>query len=566
MLALWALRPVLPDPTRLVPARPATGRMARVERTDQRYVVGTIAATARRILERPHDALSAGGCHPLPRPFTLGEHMLGASLLATLPWAALGDPIAAYDAMLGLSWWLAALAMYALAFFWTRDAAAAFVAGVAFGFHPARLGDPAHPYLYANAWAPLVLLFAHRLFAHCRWRDALALALFGTLQLLESFYRVIGVALLVAPYGVYLLVRFRGAWRELWTKLLVVALAVGGAAAALFAPYLEARATWGILRGRSPALLLPGELLPRDEAWLGWTLLALALAGLADRALRIRPRDGYDPRLVLTCAGLLVAWCSVWGIRVPLVDVTLPSPLLLLAGVVPGLDAVRALRYVWFELVLVASLLAAYGVVALASRVPATARRAARAACAGVLVLETLVPAVAARSFEEPRLEAHALGLDDEQRALYARIAHDGDDGDGGDAGGAVLDLPLRYDLRGKLHDMSYYAFLRGYHGRPAAACYDSFTTPVQHEVAALAARLPDPAAVAALRAQGFRWIVVHDELLAAGERERLAPLLDDRSRTELVARARHRANIFRPRADPERTYEERLYRLLDAP
>ncbi len=559
MLVLWALRPVLPDPTHLVPLRPATGRMARVERTDQRYVVGTVVATARRILERPQEALAAGGCHPLPRPFTLGEHMLGTSLLAVLPWAALGDPAAAYNALLGMSWWLAALAMYALAFFWTRDAAAAFVAGLAFGLHPARLGDPAHPYLYTNAWAPLVLLFAHRLFARRRWRDALALALFGTLQLLESFYRVIGVALLVAPYGVYLLLRFRGAWRELRAKLLVVALAVGGAAAALFAPYLEARATWGILRGRSPAMLLPAEFLPRDEAWLGWTLLALALAGLADRALRARPRDGYDPRLVLTCAGLLVAWCSVWGIRVPLVGVTLPSPLLLLAGVVPGLDAVRALRYVWFELVLVASLLAAYGVVALSSRLPGTARRAARAACAGALVLETLVPAVAARSFEEPRLEAHALGLDDEQRALYARISRAGDDG-------AVLDLPLRYDLRGKLHDMSYYAFLRGYHGRPAAACYNSFTTPVQNEVAALAARLPDPAALATLRAQGFRWIVVHDELLAPGEGERLAPLLDDRSRTELVARARHRANIVRPGADPERTYEERLYRLLDAP
>jgi hypothetical protein len=173
-----------------------------------------------------------------------------------------------------------------------------------------------------------------------------------------------------------------------------------------------------------------------------------------------------------------------------------------------------------------------------------------------VLLLELCVPALAERSFRAPRLEARALGLNDEQRALYAHVAAEGS--------GAVLDLPLRYDLRGALHDMSYYAFLRGYHGRPAAACYNSFTTPVQAEVAALAARLPDPVALDALRAQGFGWIVVHDELLAAGERERLAPLLEDAARVDLLARARHRAVIHRPREDPERTYEQRLYRVRD--
>jgi len=480
--------------------------------------------------------------------------MLGTSLLATLPWAALRDPVAAYDATLALSWWIAALAAYALAWFWTRDAAAAFVAGLAFGFHPARLDDPAHPYVFANAWAPLVLLFAHRLFARGRWADALALAVFASLQLLESFYRVIGVGLLASVYVGYLVLRFRTRLPALWPKLALVALLVGGVAAALFAPYLHARAALGILQGRSPMLLSPGELLPGQDAWLGWTLAVLAAAGLAERALRARPRDGYDPRLVLSATAALVAWCSLRALPVP--GAALPSPLLALAGVVPGFDAVRALRYVWFDVVPVAALLAAYGVVALAGRVPVAVRRPVAALCAVVLLLELLAPPLARRSFGVSPLEARAVGLNAEQRALYAHVS------DGGD--GAVLDLPLRYDLRGALHDMSYYAFLRGYHGRPAAACYNSFTTPVQGEVAALAARLPDPAALDALRALGFRWIVVHEELLAAGERERLAPLLDDATLVEPVARARHRAVIHRPREDPERTYEQLVFRLRD--
>jgi hypothetical protein len=441
--------------------------------------------------------------------------------------------------------------MYALALFWTGDVAAAFVAGLLFGFHPARLADPGHPYLHANLWAPLVLLFAHRLLARGQWRDALALALVGALQLLESFYRVIGVSLIVLVYGGYLLVRFRGRLAAAWPKLLLVALAIASCAAAVFGPYLSARSRWGVLQGRTPIFLFSGEYRPGQHAWLGWTLLVLALLGVLDRLRRRRPRDGYDPRLVLLAAGLLVAWCSAWGVQIPFTQIKLPSPLRLLGSALPGLDAVRALRYVWFDVVLVASLLAAYGVLVLTEACRPVVARAIAAAIVVAVLLEVFEPTITQWSFPPHGLEASAIGIDDEQRALYAQITD-----------GAVLDLPLRYDLRGALHDMSYYAFLRGYHGRPAAACYNSFKTPVQTQVAELVARLPDPAAADALHAEGFRWLVVHDELVRPDDLEKLQPLFADGSRTALVARARHRAIIFKPQEDPERTYEQRLYRL----
>jgi len=58
--------------------------------------------------------------------------------------------------------------MYALVYFWTGSVSAAFVAGLLFGIHPGRIGDPAHPYVHGNQWTPLALLFAHRLFARRR--------------------------------------------------------------------------------------------------------------------------------------------------------------------------------------------------------------------------------------------------------------------------------------------------------------------------------------------------------------------------------------------------------------
>ena len=408
--------------------------------------------------------------------------------------------------------------------------------------------------LFANLWAPLILLFAHRLFTRGRWTDAVALAAVGALQLLESFYRVIGVSLLVLVYGTFLVVRYRSALPRLWPKLLFVALVVGAVAVAIFEPYLAARTRWDVLQGRSPMMLLRSDYWPRGKAWLGWGLLVLATVGILDRLRRSRPRDGCDPRFALLAAALLVAWCSVWNIIVPIIGLSLASPLLLLGGVVPGLDAVRALGYVWFEVVLVASLLAGYGVLALTEALRPALARTVRGVVVAAVLLELFVPAITATGFPTA-LEPSAIGVNDEQRALYARI----DDG-------AVLDLPLRYNLRGRLYDMSYYAFLRGYHGRPAAACYNSYLTPVQNEVAALVERLPDPAAVDALHAMGFRWLVVHDELLAAADFTTLAPLFADASRSELIARARHPAMIFRPELDPGRTYEQRLYRLSTPP
>jgi hypothetical protein len=91
---------------------------------------------------------------------------------------------------------------------------------------------------------------------------------------------------------------------------------------------------------------------------------------------------------------------------------------------------------------------------------------------------------------------------------------------------GALLDVPLRVDPLSRFAAMSHFIMLGGYHGRPVAACYNSFTVPILEQMAALAERIPDPAAIAALHALGYRGIVTHEEYLSPEERDRLRAAL----------------------------------------
>src|SRR5262249_29297613 len=160
-------------------------------------------------------------------------------LLAFLPHALIRDPIATYNVVLVLSLWIAACAMYALVYHWTENVPAAFVAGCFFAFHFFKVGDPVPPYVHANHWTVLSLLFAHRLFVHGRWRDAVGLVAFVALQLLEGFYADVSLAIIGGVYGAHLLVCYRRRLRMLAPKLLACATAVLLIAVAIFAPYLH---------------------------------------------------------------------------------------------------------------------------------------------------------------------------------------------------------------------------------------------------------------------------------------------------------------------------------------
>lgn len=523
-LAMWVYRAVLPDPRTLVPmpAGLAATPLATLYKGDQLFVAATLATNAHKLLHDPAAIAGFGFCYPMRASYVLGEHMFGESLLAAPVYALSGDPILTYNAVVVLSVWIAALAMYALALSWTGSAPAAFIAGLLFAFNAARLANPAHPFVHGNLWTPLALLAADRLFARRRWRDAAALALFLVLQLLESFYQVLALAILGGTFGLCLVVVHRRALRDVVPKLLAVAVVVGAATLVVLGPYLHARDAWGVLQGRENAILVPlADYLPGGASSVGLVALILAALGLGDRLRRPRPVDGIDPRLVMLAAGILVLWATLFPFRMPLIGVRVPNPLVASMSMVPGLDAIRVLASLRFGVFLVVSLLAAYGVVLLTERL-----RPISAWCVALLLallgLAEAYDPTGTLTTRSAQLAAYAAAPPPRQVALVRDLP-----------AGAVLDLPFSMEGASKLRLMPGYLVLAAYHGRPLAACYNSFDNPLLPEVMRLTERLPDPAAADALYALGFRTLLLHSRSMGAGERRRLAPLLADGRRVE---------------------------------
>ncbi|MBY0275600.1 hypothetical protein K2Z84_09670 [Candidatus Binatia bacterium] len=521
-LAVVVYRAVLPDPRTLVPmpALLATVPIGALYKSDQLFVAATIATNAHKLLHDPAAIADFGFCYPMRASYVLGEHMFGESLLAVPVYAASGDPILTYNAVVVLSVWIAALAMYALALAWTGSVPAAFVAGLLFAFNPARLANPAHPFVHGNLWTPLALLAAERLFTRRRWRDAAALALFLVLQLLESFYQVLALAILGGTFGLYLLVVHRRTLRELAPKLLAVAAVVGAAAAVVLGPYLHARDYWGVLQGRKlTVLVFWREYLPGGPSSVGLVALLLAILGVGDRFFRSRPVGRSDPRLATLCGGILVLWATLVPFRLPLVGLHVPNPLLALAGVVPGLDAVRVLASVRFGVYLVVTLLAAYGVLVLTERLrPAWAWTVALL-LALLTVAEGYDPS-GMLTTRSAQLVAYKAAPSAPQIALVKDLPP-----------GAVLDLPYSTSGAAKLGWMPGQLMLSAYHQRPLAACYNSFPNPLQAELQRLTKRLPDPGAADALYALGFRTLLVHSRKMGPAGAQRLGRLLADGSR-----------------------------------
>lgn len=518
-LALWVHRAVLPDPRTLVPLPAALVGTAyeRIYQADQRFVLATFASNAGKLLRDPRELGGFGFCYPLRASYVLGEHMFGESLLAVPVYAASGDPVLAYNSVIVLSVWIAALAMYALALHWTGSMPAAFVAGTLFAFNAARLSNPAHPFVHGNLWTPLALLFAERLFSRRGWIDAAGLALFIVLQLLESFYQVLALAILGGVFGLDLLIVHRRTLRELAPKLLAVALVVAVATWQVLGPYLRALHVWGVLQGRPNALLVYWrDYLPGGSSTVGLVALLLAVLGLVDRLRGPRPVDGRDPRLVALVAGMLVMWATLMPFALPLVGWTVPNPLALLAQVVPGLDAVRVLASLRFGVFLVVAFLAAYGVLLVTRHL----RGGAPWLVASVLALLALLEAYDRTGTLTPRsaqLTTYQATAAPQVVALVRDLPE-----------GAVLDLPFLSEVKNKLIDMPLQLMLAAYHQRPVAACYNSFPSPLQGEVTRLTDRLPDPAAADGLYALGFRTVLIHVRSFGMPSLAKLSPLLND--------------------------------------
>jgi hypothetical protein len=499
-LALFAavdLAHVLPvlaaGPATHVRSLRSAGRYAGTIASDHQLVVWEVFRNARALLRSPGRFFDAEQCFPTPRSLALGEPMLAMGVLAIPAWLLGADPVAAYNtAFLALPL-LAALAMFLLVREWTGSAAAATLAGLLFGFHPARLWDPVHPYAYDSSWSIFAILFAGRWLRAGRWRDALAVAACASLQLGASFYPFVAGALAAGPLALALVWRERlGRVRP--AQIVAVAGLVAAFAAWLFAPYLALREA-GVLAPRTlQVFAAPGWYLPRAKLFPGVACIALALAAFAVPARGAALGPG-GPRLALALGGalaVLVAGGPGWRA---------------LAALLPGFDSVRAPETVSRGLHLALAALAGIGCARGLARLPRRAVRPAAAALLAAALAEVLwtgaLGPAAVQRFAPARIAPDA-----EDVRFYAELARAGD-------AGPILDVPLPR-LGGEVFwpGTAPWILLSAYHGRPTSACLSSYL-PDTRRLEALVKNLPSPQAVRELADLGFATVVHHHHDLA---------------------------------------------------
>ena len=106
----------------------------------------------------------AGIFHPHPLALAYSDHLTPQALAISPVLAATGNPILAYNVLYLSTFVLSALGMFLLVRELTGDRAAAFVAGMAFGFAPYRFSATPHVQVLSSMWMPFAVLGFRRFF------------------------------------------------------------------------------------------------------------------------------------------------------------------------------------------------------------------------------------------------------------------------------------------------------------------------------------------------------------------------------------------------------------------
>jgi hypothetical protein len=475
---------------------------------DQRFTVALIARDAHALLTHPTRLFHAEQCFPAANALALGESGIPLGIIGSPAYLWSRDPVATYNFVVLAVPLISAVSMYLLVWQWTDVPAAGIVAGVLYAFHNLKMHDIAHIFGTDTAWTVLAFLFAQRLFARHRWRDALGLAIACALQVSGSPYPLLAAALVGIPLLLWLI--FHHGIRGLpLLRLLFVVVFVGAVATLIFRPYLQWQQAGGI-EARRLQIFLPWHfLLPRNQAFFGWVMLALCTVALATPRLSGTARIAANPRWALLAGALLTLGMACGGAS----NNRLYG---VVARIVPGLNAIRVPAAVFIGAHLACCILAGLGAAALIRVASPRYATAVALALIGAAYIETLVP----QWFGQPRSTYVMVPMRPAQEALdsFRQLERLGNSG-------PILDAPVNeLDFERE----SSAVLLSAYHHRRTGACYNSFQPPVYERVRQLRAQVPDGGALRALRELGFTTIVWHrprtpDELLLDERIEALA-------------------------------------------
>lgn len=506
-----------------------------------------------QLLHAPRALLDANTFYPFQTTYLFDELILGVALVVAPVTVLTQNGALAVNVALLLAFAGNGLAMYAFGRHLTGSRVAALAGALPFAFAPFRFAHLGHVGLSTAYWLPLALLFLDQTLLRPTWRAATLFGLCAAMQALSAQYYGFQLALVVALYLVWTLVRRRSLLH--WGALARLAFAVVLAELVLLPvllPYLGVKGTWAYSRGleenelhsatassflaTSPDNPLGGRLaaLARDalhvhtwNIWLypGLGALVLALLGLARPLHRPPPAPGRPaPAPNLSGFFLLVllfgAAMSLGPVLYPQVidrvsGITRWMPYRAVFNLVPGFDAMRAPERFGNIFLLGLGGAVGFGVAAILDRVRGAGvadRFVGLPRLAGGVLLAVLLPLLAGAEYWHAPLH---LATVPPPPPVYAWLA--------AQPPGPVLELPLTIPAD-ELNREQLRQYWSTFHWQTRI---NGSSDIVPRAYAALRQDLgafPDARTLGLLQALGVRYLIVHRAQYTPTEWAALAP------------------------------------------
>lgn len=274
---------------------------------DANLFMWTLAWDVHAFLAQPLAIFDANIYYPFANTLAYSENLIGSALVAAPVIWATGNLVLALNVVEMLSVVLCAMGTYVMARRMGLSPMAAVLAGLIFGFAPARFFRTGQLHLGPMQWIPFGLASLHAYLDGGRRRDLHLACLFFTLQALTSGHGAVFIAL---SYGL-LVAHHVVARRPVDLVRRVRDLGVTGVAllvptALLYLPYRQAQTEMGLRRSLENWVVTPESYIASPAYVHQWLLRQLSSRPITETASAFL-FPGYLPLLVLL-AGLMFIW------------------------------------------------------------------------------------------------------------------------------------------------------------------------------------------------------------------------------------------------------------------
>jgi len=219
------------------------GSVGRVDNGDGSMAIWNVSWVARTLLTDPAHVFDANIFYPHRRTLSYSESNLGAGVLAVPAyWLSSGNPYAAHNSVVLLSFILSAIGMYYLVRYLTGDPRAAAVSAICFAFTPYLFGHTAHIQLLMTAGLPFSMLAFHQLVDQPSARRGATLGAIMAAQAISCGYYGVFVVLMIG-FAVLILAALRQRWRDrrYWTAIAIATAVAVALVTVPFVPYASLR-------------------------------------------------------------------------------------------------------------------------------------------------------------------------------------------------------------------------------------------------------------------------------------------------------------------------------------